>query len=177
MSDGAGAPGGDADLVALLRRRELAPRVRERLEMVKAAALGQDRATISRWSGWTEATVQRWLDRFAVGGMAALADADRSGRPALATTTYLEALDTAVATAPRTLALPFDIWTSPRLSAYLAEQTGVRIAPSWLRTLLKQRQWRCGRPKHTLTHLQDAEEVTACIQELAEVGEKGGGDG
>jgi len=79
-----------------------------------------------------------------------------------------------VGTSPHELDLPFDVWTSPRLSAYLAEQTGVRIAPSWLRTLLKQRDWCCGRAKHTLTHLQDAEEVAACVRELAEVGGKSG---
>jgi len=34
----------------LLRRRDLPPRVRERLEMVKVAALGQDLAAIAAWS-------------------------------------------------------------------------------------------------------------------------------
>ena len=34
----------------LLRRQDLVPRVRERLEMVKAVALGQDLATIEAWS-------------------------------------------------------------------------------------------------------------------------------
>ena len=34
----------------VLAQRDLAPRWRERLEMVKAAWLGQDVATIARWS-------------------------------------------------------------------------------------------------------------------------------
>jgi hypothetical protein len=70
--------------------------------------------------------------------------------------------------------LPFDVWTSGRLSAYLAERTGVRLTPGWLRVLLARRRFACGRPKHTLTHLQDPDEVAACAAELAEVGEKGG---
>lgn len=162
------------EVEALLRQRDLAPRQRERLEMVKAVGLGQDEATIARWSGRTPRTVRRWLARFAEDGAAALVDAPRSGRPVEADATYLRALDVAVDTAPPTLELPFDVWTSPRLSAYLARETGVRIAPSWLRTLLKGRDYAYGRPKHTLTHLQDPAATAACAQTLAAVEKKGG---
>lgn len=164
-----------AAMEAALRRRDLAPRIRERLEMVKAVALGQDMAAIVAWSGRSVSTIQRWLGRFLAGGVAALADAPRSGRPTRAEAGYLTALETAVETPPRTLGLGFDVWTSARLSAYLAETTGVRIAPSWLRTLLKRQRFACGRPKHTLQQLQDPDEVAACEQELAAVEKKGGG--
>src|SRR3954467_2828696 len=64
-----------------LRQRDLTPRVRERLEMVKAAALGQDVAAIARWSGREPETVRRWLTTYQTSGMiAALADAPRQGR-------------------------------------------------------------------------------------------------
>ena len=52
------------EVEAVLRRRDLPPRLRERLEMVKAAALGQDVAAIARWSGRTPETVRRWLAVF-----------------------------------------------------------------------------------------------------------------
>lgn len=159
---------------AALRRRDLPPRVRERLEMVKATALGQDLEAIVRWSGRTPETVRRWLAAFREGGIAALADAPRRGRPAKADAAYRAALEAAVDTAPRTLGLPFDVWTSARLSAYLAEQTGTRIAPGWLRVLLHRQRFACGRTKHTLTHLQDAEEVAVCEEALRVAGEKGG---
>jgi transposase len=160
---------------AALRRRELAPRVRERLEMVKAAALGQDLAAIARWSGRTPATVGRWLSAYQAGGLAALADAPRHGRPPKADAMYLAALEAAVDTAPRTLGLPFDVWTSSRLSAHLTQQTGVRIAPGWLRVLLHRQRVVCGRPKHALGHLQDPNEVAACQEALRVAGEKGTG--
>jgi len=159
---------------AVLRRRDVAPRVRERLEMVKAAALGQDLAQIAAWSGRTVHTVRRWLEAFRAGGLAALGDAPRTGRPAKADAAWLAALERAVETAPRSLGLPFDVWTSGRLSAWLAETTGVRIAPGWLRVLLHRQRFACGRPKHTLTHLQDADEVAACEEALRVAGKKGG---
>jgi len=161
-----------ASLEAVLRQAEVTPRVRERAEMVKAALLGQDLASISRWSGRTPDTVRRWLRQYQAEGVAGIADAPRSGRPAMADAAYQAALEQALTQAPRAVGLLFDVWDSRRLSAYLAEQTGVRIAPSWLRTLLGRHRFVTGRPKHTLQHLQDPDAVAACKAELAAVGEK-----
>jgi transposase len=163
-----------AAVEAQLRRRDLAPRVRERLEMVKAAALGQEHEQIATWSGRSVRTVRRWLRQFRHGGSAALADAPRPGRPPKADAAYRAALETAVERPPPRLGLPFDVWTSARLSAYLAETTGVRLAPGWVRALLARQRFVSGRPKHTLRHLQDPEEVALCEAELAVVGGKGG---
>src|SRR5690349_23374814 len=157
-----------------LRRRALAPRLRERLEMVKAVGLGQTVPQIAQWSGRTERTVRHWLRRYAQGGVAALADAPRAGRPATADAGYRRAAEVALETPPRMLGLPFDVWTSARLSAYLADTTGVRIAPGWLRALLGRWDYVCGRPKHTLKHLQDPAAVTACVEELAAAACKSG---
>jgi transposase len=171
-------PIGAGERVAVERRlaqRALAPRQRERLEMVKAAWLGEDVGTIARWSGRTPRTVRRWLAAFRDGGADALAGASIPGRPPKADAAYLAALETALEAPPRTLGLRFDVWTSGRLSAYLAAATGVRIAPGWLRVLLHRQRFACGRPKHTLAHLQDPEEVAACAVALQVAGGKGGG--
>ena len=161
-----------ARVEAWLRQRALPPRQRERLEMVKAAGLGAEVAAIARWSGRTPRTVRRWLTAFREGGIGALAGAPIPGRPPKADAAYLAALETAVETRPRTLGLPFDVWTSARLSAYLCQQTGVRIAPGWLRALLHRQRFACGRPKHTLAHLQDPEDVAACEEALRLAGGK-----
>ena len=163
-------------VAAAVRRRDLAPRVRERLELVTGLALGQSLAEVARWSGRTERTVVRWLTAFATGGLTARAAAPRAGRPARATAAYVAALEQAVDTPPPppTLGLPFDVWTSDRLSASLTETTGVRIAPGWVRALLARQRFRCGRPKPTLGHRQDPAAEAACEQELQAVGEKGG---
>ena len=117
----------------MVQQRELTPRVRERLEMVKAADLGHDLATIAAWSGRSEVTVRHWLARCMATGAAGMADAPRPGRPVKANDAYLAALDQAVETTPSSLGLPFDVWTSARLSAYLTETTEVVVSPGWLR--------------------------------------------
>ena len=104
--------------------------------MVKAAALGQDIGAIEVWSGRSERTVRRWVGAYTGGGLDALADSPRSGRPARADGSYLASLESAVESGPRELGLGFDASTSERLSAFLAETTSVRIAPGWLRARL-----------------------------------------
>ena len=143
--------------------------------MVKAAGLGYEAAAIAAWSGRSVRTVRRWLGRFVAAGLEALRDAPRPGRPVKADAAYRTALAQAMTTAPRELGLPFDVWTSARLSAYLAETTGVRLAPGWVRALLSQSDFVCGRPKHTLKHLQDAAEVERFLAEVTAAGEKSGG--
>ena len=158
-----------AEVERHLRRRDLTPRVRERLEMVKGVGRGYGREAIEGWSGRTARTIRRWVRAFARQGIAGLADAPRSGRPAFADPAYLAGLEQAVEMPPRELGLPFDAWTSARLSAYLREQTGVRLTPSWLRHLLARRRFAMGRPKHTLKHRQDPDDVARCKEELAAV--------
>ena len=103
--------------VRRLLQRDLAPRVREQLETVKAFGLGHEVTQVEAWSGRTVGTIRRWVGRFQSGGMAALVDAPRSGRPRRADEAYLAALEATVETAPPELGLPFDVLTSDRLSA------------------------------------------------------------
>ena len=163
------------ELEEALRQTGLSARFRERLEMVKAADMDFDSEQIAAWSRRTPRTVRRWLAAFKADGIEALCDAPRSGRPPRADAFYRKGLEEAIETRPRELGLPFDVWTSERLSAYLEEQTGTRIAPGWLRALLGRGHFACGRPKHKLEHLQDPEEVAACEKELAQAGGKSPG--
>jgi transposase len=142
--------------------------------MVKAVALGYGPEAIATWSGRSVRTVAYWLDRFVTSGLAALADAPRAGRPARATPSYLAALEAAVSTPPRALGLEFDAWTSERLSAYLVEQTGIRLSPGWLRVLLAEHDWVSGRPKLSVRHLRQPVEVAACEAALEAAGKNGG---
>jgi len=160
------------EVVELLERRDLTTRVRERLEMVKAVGLSDELGRITEWSGRKARTIRRWVRAYATRGLAGLSDAARSGRPAQIDAAYLAALEQAVETLPRALGLPFDAWTSARLSAYLAETTQVRITASWLRHLLTQNRFASGRPKHTLKHLQDPDDVARCARALAEAEKK-----
>lgn len=75
--------------------------------------------------GRGEDTVRTWLARFDAAGVAGLADAPRSGRPATYTAEEVGAVVAAALTDPQTLQLPFGCWTLDRLEAYLDEAVGL----------------------------------------------------
>ena len=68
---------------------------------------------------------------------------------------------------PRTLGLPFTIWTINRLRLYLAQQSKILLSYTRFRALLSREGYRWKEPKHDLSHLQDrpAQETTAQIME------------
>src|SRR5260221_3890137 len=100
-----------------LQRTDLTRRMRERLEMVKAAALGDDVARSARWSGRSVARVEHWLARFATGGVAARAEAPRAGRPVQADAASVAALEPGLGVPPAPGGLTFDALTSPAPAA------------------------------------------------------------
>lgn len=78
----------------------------------------------------SEASGPKWVRRFNEGGLEALEDQPRSGRPP----THEEAvrsklLDLALQK-PRSLGLPFALWTLERLQEAFFEREGVRLATS-----------------------------------------------
>src|SRR5215467_5462092 len=74
---------GQEQAVLTARARSVRGPCRDRLRatIVLAAAAGQASAAIARQLGVCADTVRKWRRRFAIGGLAGLKDAPRSGRP------------------------------------------------------------------------------------------------
>ncbi|MDP9410117.1 MAG: winged helix-turn-helix domain-containing protein [Actinomycetota bacterium] len=73
------------------------------------------------------------------------------GAPRKVTEEYLEQLIHAVRRRPRSLGLPFSVWTLRRLADYMAEQTGIRVEYEAVRVHLKAAGIVLSRPQHTIT--------------------------
>ena len=118
----------------MLYRHTKNPRLRTRAQMVLLAAEQQRKApeiaTIVRES---EVTVHRWLKRYLAEGVEGLKDAPRPGRTATVTPLYRIELLAAVRRRPRSLDLPYSLWTLQRLVDYLAEKIGVRVSDETVR--------------------------------------------
>jgi transposase len=128
------------------------PRLRTRAQMVLLSAeQGLKVPQIAAIVRESEATVLRWLKRYRAEGLEGLKDAPRSGRPVQVTEAYRAALLAAVRRRPRSLGLPFSLWTLPRLVDYLAEETGLRVSDETVRRALKKAGIVLSRPQHKIS--------------------------
>ena len=98
-----------------------------------------------------EQTVRRWLARYRAEGLEGLTDAPRPGVPPKVTPEYRARLVVAVRRRPRSLGLPFSLWTGQRLADYLAEQTGLRLSDTSISRFLRAEGIHLSRPQHTIT--------------------------
>ncbi|MCA1838655.1 MAG: helix-turn-helix domain-containing protein [Actinobacteria bacterium] len=145
------APEQLAELEKLYRTTRDA-RLRTRAQMVLLATerrlVAEEIAQIVRAS---EETVRRWLKRYLAEGIEGLRDVPHPGAPCKVTEDYRELLVQAVRRRPRSLGLPFSLWTLRRLADYMAEQTGIRVEYETVRLHLKAAGIVLSRPQHTIT--------------------------
>jgi len=135
-----------------LYRTTKTPRLRTRAQMVFLSA--EQKLTVPQIAvvvRESDVTVLRWLKRFQAEGANGLSDEPRGGRPSDVTDDYRQRLVAAVRRRPRSLDLPFSLWTLQRLVDYLAEQTGLRFSDETVRRLLKQSDIVLSRPQHKIT--------------------------
>jgi len=127
-------------------------RIRTRVQMVllsgEQGLVAGDIADIVRQN---DETVRIWLKRYQAEGTAGLYDEPRSGAPAKISHSYKEKLVQIVRQRPRSLGLPFSLWTSQRLADYMAEETGIRVHEKTVRHYLKQAEIVLSRPQHKIS--------------------------
>jgi transposase len=128
-------------------------RLRTRAQMVLLAAERRLRAAeIAEIVRASEETVRRWLKRYLLAEeVEGLRDMPHPGAPRKVTAEYCERLVEAVRRRPRSLGLPFSLWTLRRLADYMAEQTGIRVEYETVRVHLKAQGIVLSRPQHTIT--------------------------
>jgi len=143
------------------------PEVRQRAIAIRLLHLGQSPQQVAEVVMVTSNTIYAWHKRWREQGIAGLRDGQRTGRPAKADETYRHELARLLDSDPRTLELPFTIWTINRLRLYLAEQSGILLSYTRFRALLSREGYRWKEPKHDLSHVQDrpAQETAAQVME------------
>lgn len=134
------------------RARDVAPRLRDRLEMVRLSDLGQTIPQIAQTLGAHQQTVRKHLKAFGAEGFAALSDQPSPGRPPTVTRADLDALGHLLDEA----ATQGQTWTKTRLARWLAQERGVLVTPQHLGVLLRRERFRWKRTKRSVRHLQKA---------------------
>lgn len=127
-------------------------RLRQRAQLVLLAAeKGLVAAEISELVRLSEESVRRWLKRYVAEGIEGLYDQPRPGAASVVTDEYRTQLVAAVRRRPRSLGLPFSLWTCQRLADYLAEETGIRVSDETVRRHLAAVGIVLSRPQHKIS--------------------------
>lgn len=153
-------PSQRADVRARTHQPDLAPRVRDRLEMIRLSDAGWAIPRIAAHLGCHEQTVRRHLKTFLASGFAALPDRPRPGRPAVVTPAHLDALVALLDAGDRT-------WTTRQLAVWLEREQRVRVHPDHLSRLLHARGFSWKRTVASVAHKRrDPEAYAAAAVEL-----------
>ena len=148
-----------AELAQALRA---APSVRlyRRLKIIDLASRGHSIDEVAELFDVSPRSVQHYLERYRTGGLAALPDAPRSGRPRKlppeydrgpeSQATWQRVLDRRPSTIPE-LGTPSHVWTLALLARYLDLFHHVQVAESTIYTVLSRSGFRRGRTKLTVT--------------------------
>lgn len=148
-------------------RSDKRPEVRQRATAIRLMHLGKSPQAVAEALAISLPTVYNWHSRWRSGGLEALANRPKSGRPSVADEEYRRVLEETLEKEPAELGYEFAIWTVERLKAHLDQATGKPLSANRLRVLLRKLGYRYRRPKYELTHLQDGE-AKEKAQELLE---------
>jgi transposase len=133
------------ELRARTRASGIAPRTRDRLEMVRLSDAGWTIPRIAAHLGCHEQTVRKYVKAFVADGFAALPDRPRPGRPPRVTADHLRAVEALLDAGGRT-------WTTRQLVEWLAREHGVRVHPDHLSRLLHARRFGWQRTVTSVAH-------------------------
>ncbi len=149
-----------AELHRRARERAVAPRLRDRLEMVRLSDLDWSVPRSAAYLGVHEQTVRKYVKAFLADGFDALPDRPRPGRPPTVTAAHLDALAALLEGGGRT-------WTTPQLVAWLEQAHGVRVHPDHLSRLLHARRFGWQRTVTSVAHKRrDPDGYGAKVAEL-----------
>jgi transposase len=120
----------------------------ERARIIWLASRGEGVNSIAEQLHLHRITVRRWIERFNIGGVSALADDPRMGRPPTYTQEQVGEVIATALTDPKQIEcdppVPFGSWTLERLATYLKEHRDIPISPSRVGALLRKEglKWR-----------------------------------
>ena len=140
------------DLQQCAHQRDVAPNVRERLEMVRLSDRGWSIPKIACHLQQHEQTVRRWIKAYLYAGRAGLADKGHGGKASAFTPALRQAMEAEICQAQRT-------WTAKQLAEWLAQEHQVHLSADRIRFHLKRAKFSYKRTSRSLRHKQKAEEV------------------
>lgn len=135
-----------AEVMRIVIRQEIGrsdeSRYDHRLHGLLLLATGHSCRQVAALFGEDDTTVQRWVRRFSRGGLSALRDGERSGRPPTLTGAQWGLLEADLRRSPHELGLSRACWDGPTLSEFLRLRYGVALGVRQCQRIVRQMQSR-----------------------------------
>ena len=161
-----------AETLRGLTRTAPDPRVRQRADALLALARGRRVEETAQAMDRCPKRIRVWGRRFLAEGRMGLADRPRRGRPSKLDAQARTLLETALAASPLDYGYPVTVWTVADLTDLLGRR-GCAVCATTVWRTLHALGYRYRRPRHDLTHRQDAEAVAAAQHVLGELQKRG----
>ena len=122
---------------------------------------GHSQASGARLLHTSAYRVHVWQERFVAEGRTGLVDRPRGGRPHTLSADDWAYLEAALEQGPQAHGVPVTIWSIRELQALLQRERGVAASVSTVHRAVQALGSRYRRPRHDLTHRQDAQAAAA----------------
>lgn len=109
-----------------------------RLHGLLLLAAGHSCRQVAGFFGEDDTTVQRWVRRFERGGLRALRERKRSGRPRTLSPAQWSDLQADLRRSPHEFGLAAGLWDGPSLSRHLCERYGVELGVRQCQRIFRQ---------------------------------------
>ena len=144
----------DAEVMRIVLQQEIArseeSRYDHRLHGLLLVTAGQSCRQIAELFGENGTTVQRWVRRFERGGLEALREGERPGRPRALDPAQWRKLQSDLRKSPREFGLAATLWDGPVLSAHLRRRYGVDLGVRQCQRLFRRMGFRLRKPRPQL---------------------------
>jgi transposase len=141
----------DPDVMRIAIQQEIGrseeSRYDHRLHGLLLVSTGQSCGDVARLFGDDPSTVQRWVRRFESGGLDALRDGDRPGRPRTLDAAQWARLQKDLRKTPRDFGLDATLWDGPILSEHLRRSYGSEMGVRQCQRLFRQMGFRLRKPR------------------------------
>jgi len=143
-----------------------------RCAAIRQLHLGEKPSDVAQQFVVCRTTVYRWWNLYCAGGIDALSNRPKSGRPPKTDAAYWQRLEELINEDPRKHNYVFVVWTTGRLRDHMEVETGISVSAAWLRERMKKLGFVFRRPKKDLRHLQDPQQREAADEWLKDAKKK-----
>lgn len=155
-----------SELIRRARQPKIAPKTRDRLEMLRLSDAGWSIPRIARHLCYHEQTVRHWIKVFLREGFEALADTPRPGKPSAITQEIRATIRQWIEKGDR-------VWSAGQIAEEVAQVFALRRSTKQWRRLLRREGLAYKRTSRTLKHKQKPEQVETKRAELLALQKRG----